>query len=76
MDQFKEFCRAHKWAILFAAIGLLFAILFMTIGFWKTLLLIVLVGLCFIIGYMMDQNGADGVVALFHKIFSKDTKNQ
>lgn len=70
MDKFSEFVKAHKFAILFAAIGILFAILFMTIGFWRTLLLIVLVGVCFFIGFLIDQNGVDGLRAFFSKLFS------
>ncbi|MEG1755384.1 MAG: DUF2273 domain-containing protein [Clostridia bacterium] len=76
MQRFAEFYKEHKWAIILAVIGLLFAILFMTIGFWKTLLLIVLVGICFLVGYLMDKNGIDGVKAFFNKLFSKDTKNE
>lgn len=71
MEKFREFCRAHKFAILFAAIGLLLAILFMTIGFWRTLLLLVLIAVCFFLGFLLDQNGFAGLKVFFDKLFSR-----
>lgn len=72
MDNFTEFCREHKWTILLVAIGLLLAILFMTIGFWKTLLLILVIGIFGLLGFLLDKNGAAGVKAFFDKLFAKD----
>ena len=69
--KFVEFCKAHKFAIIFAAIGLLLAILFMTIGFWRTLLLFLLIAVFFLIGLLLDQNGPGGLKAFFDRLFSR-----
>lgn len=74
MEKFSEFCKEHKWAIVLVAFGLLMAILLMTIGFWKTLLLFAVVGLCFVIGYLLDKDGPDGVKSFFGNLF-KTKKN-
>ena len=74
MDKFLDFCKEHRWTVLLVCIGLVFAILFMTIGFWRTLLLVLLVGAAFVIGMLLDRNGVDGVKAFFAKLFSKGEK--
>jgi len=72
MDKWVEFIRTHRWTILLAAVGLLLAILFLTIGFWKTLLLAVIVGLCLLIGTALDRGGTDAVSTFFKKLMDKD----
>lgn len=76
MEKFQEFCKTHKWTIICVGVGLIFGILFMTIGFWRTLLLIVLLSICFLIGYLLDKGGVLGVQRFFKKIFSKDNNEQ
>ena len=71
MNGFLEFVKNHKFTVLFVAIGLVLTILFFTIGFWRTLLLIVILGLCFLIGYLLDQGGPDSIKEFFTKLFSK-----
>ena len=71
MNGFLEFVKNHKFTVLFVAIGLVLTILFFTIGFWRTLLLLVILGLCFLIGYLLDQGGPDGIKEFFTKLFSK-----
>ena len=71
MNGFLEFVKNHKFTVLFVAIGLVLTILFFTIGFWRTLLLLVILGLCFLIGYLLDQDGPDGIKEFFNKLFSK-----
>ena len=44
---FFEFWNQYKWRILSVALGIVFAMLLFTIGFWKTLLLFVIVGAAF-----------------------------
>ena len=66
-----EFVTNHKFTVLFVAIGLVLTILFFTIGFWRTLLLLVILGLCFLIGYLLDQGGPDSIKEFFTKLFSK-----
>lgn len=72
MDKFFDFCKEHKWAVICGSLGLLFAILFMTIGFWRTLLVVILVGACFLLGYLLDKGGIDAVTEFFKKLFAKD----
>lgn len=71
MNGFLEFVKNHKFTVMFVAIGLVLTILFFTIGFWRTLLLLVILGLCFLIGYLLDQGGPDSIKEFFTKLFSK-----
>ncbi|MDD4312415.1 MAG: DUF2273 domain-containing protein [Eubacteriales bacterium] len=71
MNAFLEFVKRHKFTVLFVSLGLVLAILFFTIGFWRTLLLLVILALCFLIGYLLDQSGPDGIKEFFSKLFSK-----
>ena len=71
MNGVLEFVKNHKFTVLFVAIGLVLTILFFTIGFWRTLLLLVILGLCFLIGYLLDQGGPDSIKEFFTKLFSK-----
>ena len=75
MDKLTQFCKEHKWTVILVACGLLAAILFITIGFWRTLLLVFLVGVAFIIGVLLDRNGTDGVKAFINNLFSKGHKD-
>lgn len=75
MEKLTQFCKEHKWTVILVAIGLLFAILFLTIGFWRTLLLVVLVGIAFFLGMLLDRNGTEGVRKFFASLFSKDHKD-
>ncbi len=74
MENFSEFCKKHRWALFFTAIGLLLGILFVTIGFWRTLLLIVVVTLCFFVGYLLDNGGVEGLKEFINKIFKGSKK--
>ncbi len=71
MNAFLEFVKNHKFTVLFVLIGLLLAILFFTIGFWRTILLLVILAVCFLLGYLLDQSGPDGIKEFFNKLFSK-----
>lgn len=71
MDNFIRFCQTHKWTILCIAIGLLSVILLLTIGFWKTLLIFVVIALCAVIGYLLDKGGVEAVGRFFDKLFEK-----
>ena len=68
---FLEFLKKYKFTILLCLIGLIFVILFFTIGFWRTLLLMVILALCFLVGYLLDQSGPDGLKNFVNKLFSK-----
>ncbi len=71
MNAFLEFVKTHKYTVLFVALGLVLSILFFTIGFWRTLFLLVILALCFLIGYLLDQGGPEGIKEFFTKLFSK-----
>ncbi len=74
MEKIVAFIREHKWTVLLVAIGLILAILFMSIGFWKTLLLFAILAVCFVLGILLDQGGPEGVKAFFVRLFTKDSK--
>ena len=69
MNAFLEFVKSHKFTVLLVLIGLVLSILFFTIGFWRTMLLFIILALCFLIGYLLDQSGPEGVKNFVQKIF-------
>lgn len=69
---FMEFFKAHKFTILLVLFGLILTILFFTIGFWRTILLILILALCLFAGILLDKGGAEGFRDFFRKLFSKD----
>lgn len=70
-DWFKKFYGEHKWLTIMAAAALLLGILFLCIGFWRTLLLAVLVAVGVLIGTLLDRGGWPAVKDFFTSIFSK-----
>ena len=46
--------------------------LLFTIGFWKTLLLFVIVGAAFFIGTLLDEGGRGRVGDFFRSLFTKN----
>ncbi len=71
---FWAFVKEHKFTAILLVIGFVLAILFFTIGFWRTLLLTLIFALCFFLGYLLDKGGLEGVKNFFKKLFTKDTK--
>ena len=69
---FMEFVKAHKFTILLVLFGLILTILFFTIGFWRTILLILILALCLFAGILLDKGGAEGFRDFFRKLFSRD----
>ena len=47
--------RAHLYALVGGALGLIVAVLFLTLGFWRTVLIVVLVALGAGIGALADR---------------------
>ncbi|OTN74975.1 hypothetical protein A5886_000019 [Enterococcus sp. 8G7_MSG3316] len=47
----------YKIPLIFGAIGLIIALLFVTIGFFKTLLILLLTGLGFLLGLYVQRTG-------------------
>lgn len=71
MNAFLEFVKTHKFTVILVFIGLVLSILFFTIGFWRTILLFLILAICFLIGYLLDQGGPEGIKEFFHKLFGK-----
>ena len=69
---FFEFWNQYKWRILSVALGIVFAMLLFTIGFWKTLLLFVIVGAAFFIVTLLDEGGRGRVGDFFRSLFTKN----
>lgn len=69
---FSEFLKKYKWTVLCVIAGILLTILLLTIGFWKTLLLLIVVALCFAIGYILDRGEWTSVKTYFRNLFHKD----
>ena len=72
MDKFREFIKRYQWTVACVALGVLLAILLFSIGFWKTLLLLIIVAACFFFGYTLDQRGTAGVKDFFTSLLHKD----
>lgn len=53
----KDLYHQYKLPIIFGALGLILAILFVSIGFFKTLLIVLLTGLGTALGYYFEQTG-------------------
>lgn len=73
-DGFETFFQKHKFTILIVLIGLILMILFFTIGFWKTILLALILALCFFVGYLLDKGGPEGFREFFERLFTKKKK--
>lgn len=70
-DWLKQFYNEHKWLTIMAVAALVLGILFLCIGFWRTLLLALLVALGVLIGTLMDRGGWAAVKDFFASIFQK-----
>ena len=54
MQAMKEFILRYRWRLLCVALGLLLAILWLSIGFWGTLLLAVCIGIGYVVGISIE----------------------
>ena len=70
-EWFKNFYAEHKWLTIMAIAALVVGILFLCIGFWRTLLLAVLVTVGVLIGTLLDKGGWAAVKDFFASIFQK-----
>ncbi|MDL2258541.1 DUF2273 domain-containing protein [Eubacteriales bacterium OttesenSCG-928-K08] len=70
-DQIKQFLSQHRWTVILVLAGLLLFVLLLTIGFWKTLLLFVVLGLCLLFGTLLDKGGWDMVKRFFNRMLPK-----
>lgn len=54
-EEILRLIRAHLFALLGGALGLLAAVLFLTLGFWRTVLIVLLISLGAGIGHLYDR---------------------
>ena len=59
MDQLRSFIVKNKWALILAIGGVLYVLLCMQIGFWRTILLTLVAGVCAFIGNTIDKKKRD-----------------
>lgn len=71
MDKLREFINQYRWTVLCVVAGLVFTLLLFTIGFFRTLLLLAVVAVCFLLGLTLDRSGVDGLKALVQKVFHR-----
>ncbi len=71
MDNFAEFLRRYKWRLLLVILGILLTVLILTIGFFRTLLLVVIVGIAYFFGMLLDDGGRARVNDFFTRLFGK-----
>lgn len=72
MDKFRELFREHKWSVVLTVIGAVIVTLMLTVGFWKTILISIIIGLCFTAGFILDSEGISGFGRIFRQLFRKD----
>lgn len=70
-SQIRTFLREHRWAITLVLMGIVICILILTINFWRTLLICAVVGICLLVGSLMDKGGWDMVRAFLDRVLPK-----
>lgn len=71
MEWIKKMFQEHRWLSVCVLGALVLGLLLLTIGFFRTLLLLVLVGAAGGIGYLLDKGGWSEVQAFFRNLFGK-----
>lgn len=71
MNDLKQFLRNHRWTVLSVLLGLVITILIFTINFWRTLVLVAILAVCYLIGTLLDQGGVERVRAFFRELFTR-----
>ena len=72
----QEFFNQHKWTVILAVSGLVLAVLLLTLGFWKTLLLLVLVALFTAVGMVLDRDGGAAAKETVRNLFHKEKDSE
>lgn len=70
-DDIVRFCKEHKYAVAYGAIGFVASVLILTIGFFRTLLILFLTAFGVTVGYLIDRVGAKGAWTLVKRIIGK-----
>lgn len=68
---FRSFFSEHKWACLLLIAAVVFCILLFTIGFWRTVLVIIIGGAAVFLGSLADKGGWRAVKEFFGNLFGK-----
>ena len=68
----KTFYSEHKWLSIMVVSALVLGILFLCIGFWRTLLLAALVALGVLVGTLLDKGGWAAVKGFCASSFQKE----
>jgi len=70
-ERLKQFYAEHRWLTVSAVSALVLGILFLCIGFWRTILLAFLVALGVLVGTLLDRGGWPAVKDFFAAIFQR-----
>lgn len=71
MNEIRAFVNQNRWTVFCTAAGLVCAVLLLTIGFWRTLLLCLLSGGGFLLGRELDKRGSGRIKKLLQRVFGK-----
>lgn len=71
MSKFFAFVASHKWTLLLTIGSAVILTLLLTIGFWKTLLIVSLIGIAFFVGFFADKYGFSWFKEQLSKLFDK-----
>jgi uncharacterized membrane protein len=69
--QVRSYVTQHKWTVFLVLTGLIITVLIFTINFWRTLLLCLIVGVCFFVGSLMDKGGWELVKSFLDRVLPK-----
>lgn len=70
-DWIVKMFQEHRWACLCVLGALIVGIMILALGFWQTVLLLVLVGAAGGMGYLLDKGGWPEVSRFFSQLFGK-----
>ncbi len=65
----KAFMARNKCKVFITLLGLIAAVLMLSIGFFRTLLIIFLTGICFLYGSLVDKHGFSGANKMIGEFF-------
>jgi len=64
----EELLNTCRWRTFGSILGIVIGILILTINFWRTLVLCIVVGLFYFIGSLLDRGGLDQIKELLDRI--------
>ncbi len=70
-EQLKDRLSTRRWTVILIVLSIVIGVLILTINFWRTLLLVILVAVSYFIGSMMDKGGWEMVKTFFERILQK-----